>query len=329
MAAPEDRSRNALPADEPANEVVPPPFQAHQEPLNKETEKTDRASSNSSEAGSPNDQDLEKATPVVTTTDEKPPDPTDPNVVDWDGPEDPQNPQNWPAKKKWTNVAVLSFMTLLTPLASSMFAPGVPSVADDFKTTNQSLLTFVVSVYILGFAFGPLVLAPLSEMYGRVIVYNVCNVLYTVFTVACAVSTNMGQLIGFRFLAGTFGVSPITLGGGTIADMMAPEKRGAAMSIWAIGPLLGPVIGPVAGGFLSDAKGWRWIFWVLAIAIGAATILTFLVARESYAPVLLERKTQRLRKETGNPNLISKLDLGIPPKELWKRSLIRYVAEGW
>ena len=88
---------------------------------------------------------------------------------------------------------------------------------------------------ILGFAFGPLVLAPLSEMYGRVIVYNVCNVLYTVFTVACALATNMGMLIGFRFLAGTFGVSPITLGGGTIADMMPAEKRGAAMSIWAIG----------------------------------------------------------------------------------------------
>lgn len=86
----------------------------------------------------------------------------------------------------------------------------------------------------------------------------------------------MGMLVGFRFLAGTFGVSPITLGGGTIADMIAPARRGAAMAIWAIGrkfetsqlvcnvtdddcvALLGPVIGPVAGGFLSDAEGWRW-----------------------------------------------------------------------
>lgn len=65
------------------------------------------------------------------------------------------------------------------------------------------------------------------------------------------------------------------------------------------------------------------IFWVLAIAIGAATILCLLVARETYAPVLLERKTKRLRKETGNTELRSKLDLGIPPKELWKRSLVR------
>ena len=87
--------------------------------------------------------------------------------------------------------------------------------------------------------------------------------------------------------------------------------------------LLGPVIGPVAGGFLSEAEGWRWIFWVLAIAVGAATILSLAFARETYAPVLLERKAKRLRKETGNPDLRSKLDLGISPKELWKRSLLR------
>ena len=116
-----------------------------------------------------------------------------------------------------------------------MFAPGVPDVIREFHTQNQSLATFVVSVYILGFAMGPLVLAPLSEMYGRVIIYNVCNVVFLGFTIGCALSTNMNMLIGFRFLAGCFGVAPITIGGGTIADMMAPEKRGGAMAIWAIG----------------------------------------------------------------------------------------------
>lgn len=97
-----------------------------------------------------------------------------------------------------------------------------------------------MSVYILGFAAGPLVIAPLSEMFGRVPIYNICNVLFVVFTVACAVAPSMSSLIAFRFLAGCFGIAPITNGGGTIADIMPPEKRGSAMSIWAIGPLLGP-----------------------------------------------------------------------------------------
>jgi MFS family permease len=90
---------------------------------------------------------------------------------------------------------------------------------------------------------GPLVIAPLSEMYGRAQVYNICNVIFICWTIACALATNLGMLIGFRFLAGCFGVAPITNGGGTIADLMAPENRGAAMSIWAMGPLIGPVIG--------------------------------------------------------------------------------------
>ena len=88
---------------------------------------------------------------------------------------------------------------------------------------------------ILGFAMGPLVIAPLSEMYGRVPIYNACNIAFVAFTVACALATDMNSLIAFRFLAGCFGIAPITNGGGTIADMMPPEKRGAAMSIWAIG----------------------------------------------------------------------------------------------
>ena len=148
-----------------------------------------------------------------------------------------------------------------------MFAPGVPEVMSEFHSTNKELASFVVSVYILGYAFGPLLVAPLSELYGRLPIYHVCNVLFVIFTIACAVSSNLSMLIAFRFLEGCVGSAPLTIGGGTIADMIVQEKRGKSMAIWAMGPLLGPVIGPVAGGFLTQAKGWRWVFWVIAIAV--------------------------------------------------------------
>lgn len=154
-----------------------------------------------------------------------------------------------------------------SPLASSMLAPAIPEVMTEFKSTNQELASFVVSVYILGYAFGPIVIAPLSEIYGRVPLYHACNVLFIVFTVACAVSTNLNMLIGWRFLQGTFGSCPLTIGGGTISDMIIQQKRGGVMAIWALGPLMGPVIGPVVGGYLAQAKGWRWIFWVLTMAV--------------------------------------------------------------
>ncbi|KAK5108074.1 hypothetical protein LTR62_008791 [Meristemomyces frigidus] len=266
------------------------------------------------------DGDVEKAG-IQTTEEEQ--EPRDPNIVDWDGPDDLANPLNWKQTKKWSNIFVLSALTLLTPLASSMFAPGVPELLREFNINSTSLATFVVSAYLLGFAAGPIVIAPLSELYGRVIVYHVCNVGFILFTVACALSTNVKMLIGFRFLAGAWGISPITNGGGTIADLMRPEQRGSAMAIWAIGPLLGPVIGPVCGGFLAEAEGWRWIFWVIAIATGVVTIAGFFVMSETYGPTLLERKAKKLRKETGNSLLRSKLAIDLPPKQLFMQAIVR------
>ena len=126
-----------------------------------------------------------------------------------------------------------------------MFAPGVPDVMLDFHSSNESLAAFIVSVYLLGYCFGPLAIAPLSEMYGRQPLYTACNLLYTIFNVACAVAPEMGSLIVFRFFAGVAGSCPLTLGAGSLADMIPQNKRGAVMAIWAMGPLLGPVIGPV------------------------------------------------------------------------------------
>ncbi|OJJ48413.1 hypothetical protein ASPZODRAFT_61473 [Penicilliopsis zonata CBS 506.65] len=243
----------------------------------------------------------------------------------WEEPveQDSANPMNWTSRRKWSIIGSVSLVTFLTPLASSMFAPGVPQVMVDFHNDSTLLATFVVSVFILGYTFGPLVVAPLSEWAGRSPIYHVCNVLFVVFSIVCAVAPNMNTLIAFRFFAGFVGVAPITIGSGTIADIMPREKRGAAMAIWSLGPLLGPVIGPVVGGFIVEDKGWRWVFWVLVIVSGASTLLCFLVLRETYAPIILEKKAAHLRKETGNDAYQSRLKPNIPAGEMFRLSILR------
>jgi MFS family permease len=74
-------------------------------------------------------------------------------------------------------------------------------------------------------------------MYGRLPVYHTCNVLFVVFNLACGASTSLSMLIVFRFFAGLFGVCPVTLGGGTIADVTTREQRGKAMAAWLMGPV--------------------------------------------------------------------------------------------
>lgn len=111
-----------------------------------------------------------------------------------------------------------------SPLALSIFAPSVVQVSQEFHVDNQLLQTVVVSIFVLGLAFGPLLAAPLSEMYSQWICYTVFNILYTVFTVACAVSTNMSMLIVFRFVAGATGSAPLTISGGSIMDLFPMER---------------------------------------------------------------------------------------------------------
>lgn len=152
-----------------------------------------------------------------------------------------------------------------------MMAPGVPNIMMDFKSSDDMEATFVVSIFVLGFAFGPLILAPLSELYGRLPVYHVCNSLFVVFSACCALANGVPMLMAFRFLSGLGGVAVITCGSGSIADMMPAEQRGRAMALWSLGPLIGPVVGPVCAGFLVEAKGWRWVFWIITIVVSVCS----------------------------------------------------------
>ncbi|KAH6648263.1 major facilitator superfamily domain-containing protein [Truncatella angustata] len=250
-------------------------------------------------------------------------DEVDPNTVDWDGPQDPNNPMNWPDKKKWLNVSILSLLTIVTPLGSSMFAPGIRSIMVEFRSTSSITATFLVSIYVLGFAFGPLLAAPLSEIYGRRPLYIWGNVLFAIFTMCTALSNSIGMLLAFRFLMGLAGSVPITIGSGSIADMMPVEMRGRALSVWALGPLLGPCIGPVAGGYLIRAAGWRWVYWLILILSGLFIPVSYFFLRETFGPVLLEQRAQRLRMETGNPDLHNKYAGRTTPTEQLRLAMIR------
>lgn len=122
-----------------------------------------------------------------------------------------------------------------------MFAPGAQYLVEEFQITNSMIASLTVSVYVLGYCVGPFLIAPLSEIYGRLVIYHVCNLFYEIFTVGCALSVNPSMFLAFRFLSGCAGSAPMAVGGGTIADMHKADERGKAMAIFSLGPLLGPV----------------------------------------------------------------------------------------
>jgi MFS family permease len=164
----------------------------------------------------------------------------DNGIVGWESQTDESMPLNFPETKKWLLISLLSSITFISPLASSMFAPAVSFMDAEFHNDSLLLNSLTVSIFVLGFVCGPLLLAPLSEIYGRRFVLTGANVFFCVWQIGAAVSPNLSALIVFRFLAGVGGSGCLTIGGGVIADLFHPDRRGLASSVYTFGPLFGP-----------------------------------------------------------------------------------------
>ncbi|PGH17240.1 hypothetical protein AJ80_04882 [Polytolypa hystricis UAMH7299] len=271
------------------------------------------------EKGSPSTPDLEAsrsppdisqedvAKDLTTSTDDFKSE-EEPVYVEWDGPEDPQNPQNWPLAKRMAHVILAGATAFIANISSTAFAPAAELAGHEFNVDNETVAAFTVTIYLLGFALGPLVIAPLSEHYGRLIIYSTCLTVATAFLIGCSEANNVRAFLACRLITGIAGSGPGTIGGGTIADVMPKETRGRAMAVFAIGPLVGIGVGPLMGGFVAEYLGWRWIFRILYISTGTIFLLAVIFMRETYAPVLLQRKAARQRKNTGNKALRSRFD---------------------
>jgi hypothetical protein len=152
----------------------------------------------------------------------------DPYVVQW-MPKDFRNPLQLGNFIKWSITMVAALETLVVALASSAYTGGIVQIEEQFLVTTE-VVTLGVSLYVLGFALGPLVWAPMSEMFGRQIVFAGTYCGLTIFCAGTTGAKNIETLLVFRFLAGAFGSSPFTNSGGVIADMFAARERGLALS---------------------------------------------------------------------------------------------------
>ncbi|KAI1480288.1 MFS general substrate transporter [Daldinia eschscholtzii] len=236
------------------------------------------------------------------------PDTSDPNLVTWKGPDDPENPKNWPFPKKWGVVFIVSMFTFVSPVSSSMVAPSLSAIGAEFGIAEGFQQNIVLSVFVLAYAIGPLVWGPLAEIYGRVSVLQYSNLGFLAFTLGCGFSRTKGQIIAFRFLSGLGGSASLAIGGGVLSDLFVAEQRGRAISIYSLAPLLGPAVGPIAGAFITENTTWRWAFWATSIADAVIQGAGLFFLRETYAPLLLNRKRQRLIAETGNAALRTPYD---------------------
>ncbi|KAL2844829.1 major facilitator superfamily domain-containing protein [Aspergillus pseudoustus] len=232
----------------------------------------------------------------------------EPKLITWTGPNDPANPLNWSHARKWSATLLVSCFTFISPVSSTMVAPALPEIAREFNIQSQIEQYLVMSIFLLAYALGPFILAPLSEMYGRVVVLQSANMVYLLFNTVCGFATKKEQMLAFRFLSGLGGAAPQAIGGGVLSDCWRKHERGRASAVYGVMPFLGPAIGPIAGGYLTQYMSWRWIFWVVSMADALVQVLAFLFLRETYAPKILATKKKTLQRATGNNLLYTEYD---------------------
>ncbi|KAF7504779.1 MFS siderochrome iron transporter 1 [Endocarpon pusillum] len=239
-------------------------------------------------------------------------------------PHDPRNPMAFPAWKKWGITIVMAIATLAVAFVSSAYSGGIRGILMEFKA-SQEVGILGISLFVLGFAIGPLLWAPMSELYGRQILFIVTYNVLTIFNAGAAGANNMAALVAMRLLAGLFGSSPLTNAGGVIADMFTAEERGLATSLFAAAPFLGPALGPIVGGFVGQNIGWRWIEGIMAIFTGVLAIIGGLLVPETYAPVLLRKRAAALSERTGKVyiSMLDKKRGPVSPRKSFETALIR------
>ncbi|KAL4757652.1 MFS transporter [Aspergillus foveolatus] len=185
-------------------------------------------------------------------------------------------------------------------MVSTIMAPALSLISQELNmSTTESAMA--LSTYLLATAIGPLLIGPLSEVYGRKQILHASNIWFLVWNLVCGFANSKKLLIAARFLAG-FGASAVyALASGVLGDIWHDQERGRSLGAYLLIPLLGAAVGPIIGGFMAGRTTWRWMFWSTSVFQAVMILVSFSVFDETHAPTILRKQAETLRRDTGDP----------------------------
>ncbi|KAG5754841.1 hypothetical protein H9Q70_002552 [Fusarium xylarioides] len=160
---------------------------------------------------------------------------------------------------------------------------------------SDTLFNIGISLFVVGFAFTPMILAPISETHGRYWTFVGSGVVFFLGTLGCAVTESYAGMMISRLITGNGAAVFATLTGGVVSDLYRKEDRNTPMALYSMTIMISASLGPLISGSVVDLLGWRWIFFIQAIAIGITTTTLFFLFEETRSNVLLRRKCFALK----------------------------------
>ncbi|TAQ86947.1 hypothetical protein B7494_g4729 [Chlorociboria aeruginascens] len=177
-------------------------------------------------------------------------------------------------------VSLVTFAAVFSPLSSFIFFPAVDALSASLNIPVEKV-NLTITSYMIVAGIAPAIIGDMADMTGRRIVYLLTMAIYCIANVGLALQNSFTALFILRMLQSAGGAATIAIGYGVVSDIASPSERGGYVGMMLLGPNSATAFGPVLGGVLVQHPGWRWIFWVLAIASGSCFILVTLFLPET------------------------------------------------
>ncbi|RPA75205.1 MFS general substrate transporter [Ascobolus immersus RN42] len=251
--------------------------------------------------------------PGLTTTPSRPP-PQNPHPVQIP----PKflkitDPFAWNRIQKGIVTVICCYSTITAAWASAGYAMGVSAMVHEWKV-DKLKVQLGMPMFTLGFSLTPMLMSPMSEVYGRRSVLMGSQAAMLLAQLGCGLVRGPSANLALRLLLGCAASPSSSLVGGMIADCHHAKSRGLPLAFFSSFGLAATGLGPLVSGFLVQYLGWRWITWIQLIMNGAGAIFIVFFMKETRGCVLLERKTRILNQ------WMEELEAGrdVPVKHRWR-----------
>ena len=187
-----------------------------------------------------------------------------------------------PAVNPWFIAIAVMLATFMEVLDTSVANVALNHIAGNLSASTDEA-TWVLTSYLVSNAVVLPATQWLGRRFGRKRFLITCIVIFTISSAVCGLASSLGMLILARIVQGAGGGALQPIAQAVLLESFPPEKRGSAMSVYAIGVVVAPILGPTVGGWLTDNYSWRWVFYInIPIGILAVILCSILLEDPSY-----------------------------------------------
>lgn len=195
----------------------------------------------------------------------------------------PASPVSARASIRWPLVLVLASLGAVAPVATDLYLPGLPAMGEALDA-GASGVQLTLTAFLVGLAFGQLVMGPLSDHLGRRRPLVVSATVCVAAGVVCATAPTLPVLLAGRLLQGFAGAGGMVIGRALIADLVTGRAAAKAFTLMVTVGGVAPVLAPLAGSLLADPVGWRGMLWTVAGLCVVMLLGVVLVVPETHPP---------------------------------------------